>query len=195
MTSRIVYVSRLQHEVRTDALTSLANRRGLVERLEEDMARARRSFRPLSVAMLDLDRFKEYNDTFGHVAGDRLLQVYAQLLSTVVRVPDTVARYGGDEFCVVLPDTDLEGATDIVDRMHRAIDGAELDGQVVFSAGVARWDGSEDASALIERADQALYRTKQRRAPVEPLVFDDDRASPEIDGIDGAPTLSGPASP
>ena len=129
------------------------------------------------------------------MAGDRLLQVYAQLLSTVVRVPDTVARYGGDEFCVVLPDTDLEGATDIVDRMHRAIDGAELDGQVVFSAGVARWDGSEDASALIERADQALYRTKQRRAPVEPLVFDDDRASPEIDGIDGAPTLSGPASP
>ncbi len=162
MTSRFAYVSGLKRETRTDALTSLANRRGLFERLDGDMARAVRHQQPLSIAMLDLDRFKQHNDDYGHVSGDELLQSFAELLTAAVRAQDLVSRYGGDEFCIVLPETDLTGAAVLTDRTRRVVGSSDRTHGVMFSVGVAQWDGSEDATALIERADRALYQAKQQ---------------------------------
>ena len=118
MNSRANFVSGLQAETRTDPLTGLANRRCLYERIEIEMAHALRSDTPLSVAMIDLDHFKQYNDSYGHVAGDTLLRGIAALMVSNVRGQDLVSRYGGEEFCLVMPDTDLVGGHHLLDKLR-----------------------------------------------------------------------------
>jgi diguanylate cyclase (GGDEF)-like protein len=140
----------------TDPLTSVANRRGLARSLERDLAAARRSRRPLAVAMLDLDHFKAYNDREGHPAGDLLLRSAARVWTSRLRAEDLLARYGGEEFAVVLPDCgDDAEAVNAVERVRTATPG------VTTSAGVAVWDGREPAAQLIRRADAALYEAKR----------------------------------
>ena len=158
--ARVAFVAGLRHESRTDALTGLANRRTLGERLGFELARAGRSASPLAVAMVDLDHFKAYNDTHGHVAGDTVLRTIGALLASHVRGQDLAARYGGEEFCLLLPDTGARGASALLDAL-RAAATAATDGAVTLSAGVAVWDGAEDGHALVARADAALYRAKQ----------------------------------
>jgi diguanylate cyclase (GGDEF)-like protein len=152
-----------------DALTGLANRRRLELELERHVALSQRSHQPIGLALLDLDRFKSYNDTAGHLAGDALLRTVADALRSRARVTDLVVRWGGDEFCVLLPGTTVEGAMAAARDMVAAVTDAILalplpEGlpRLGASAGVACWpDHGDDPSALVDRADEALYAAKQ----------------------------------
>jgi diguanylate cyclase (GGDEF)-like protein len=139
----------------TDELTGLPNRRAWNFELPRTMERVRRTGDPLTVAILDLDRFKQFNDAHGHPAGDRLLAEAAVAWQDQLRTADRLARYGGEEFVVMLPDATFAQAHAVVDRMRLATP----DGQS-FSAGLAVWDGFEDCDELIARADGALYEAK-----------------------------------
>ena len=141
---------------RVDPLTQVANRRAWEEELPRAIARARRDGSPLVVGLLDLDNFKEYNDDWGHGMGDRLLEAYATGWRAALREVDFVARYGGDEFAVILPGTDLTAGRLVMDRLR-----ALSPERQTFSVGLALWDGSETAGALVARADGALYETKR----------------------------------
>lgn len=149
-------LGRLEEAARTDDLTGLLNRRAWSSELSREMARADRSGRPLCVAVLDLDRFKQYNDTHGHQAGDRFLKQVASIWEEALRGSDILARHGGEEFAVAMPETDLEGATEMLERLREAVPDDET-----CSAGVCLWDGSESAEGLLDRADSALYEAKE----------------------------------
>ena len=138
-----------------DALTGLPNRRTFDEQMPREMARAQRSQSSLCLAIVDLDRFKVYNDNNGHLAGDDLLRKCAVAWDSQLRGEDTIIRFGGEEFLVVLPDTSPEQAAEIVERLR-----AETPGEQTCSAGLACWDFTESAERLIDRADAALYRAK-----------------------------------
>lgn len=172
LVNRTRYVARLDALGHTDGLTGLANRRSLFAQLERARAAARRRDEPLTVVMTDLDHFKQYNDTHGHLAGDDLLRVFAERLRERTRSVDVVARYGGEEFVLALPDTDAAGARVLLGELQRRFRAdPRLDG-VTFSAGVAVWDGVEDVESLIGRADTALYRAKSAgrdRSVIDPF--------------------------
>jgi diguanylate cyclase (GGDEF)-like protein/PAS domain S-box-containing protein len=140
---------------RSDALTGLPNRRALDEQLPREMARARRAQSPLCLAIVDLDRFKAYNDAEGHLAGDEMLRRCAIAWDAELRGADTIVRFGGEEFLVVLPDAEPEQATEVVERLRTATPAGQT-----CSAGLACWDFAESAEDLIGRADSALYRAK-----------------------------------
>jgi diguanylate cyclase len=140
---------------RTDDLTGLLNRRAWDTELSRELARADRDGRPLCVAIIDLDRFKQYNDAHGHQAGDRFLKTVAGGWSEELRSSDILARYGGEEFSLAMPATDLEGAEQMLHRLRRALPEAQT-----CSAGVCLWDGEESAEKLTARADTALYSAK-----------------------------------
>ena len=151
----------------TDELTGLPNRRAFVQRLQDEISRVQRYGQPLTVAIMDLDRFKSINDEFGHCQGDSVLSRYAQEVLTVFRQHDMVARYGGEEFAVILPNTEaggacraLEKAQAVARRQSLRVDKAELP-LPTFSAGVAVYHPGESADALVKRADDALYRAKE----------------------------------
>ncbi|MGO8872256.1 MAG: diguanylate cyclase [Acidimicrobiales bacterium] len=160
-TTRANVVSGLHIESRTDPLTGLPNRRTLFERIQIEMNRALRYETPLSIAMIDLDHFKGYNDRFGHVAGDTVLRAIAALMVSNIRAQDLVVRYGGEEFCLVMPDTDILGGHHLLDKLRTGGRDTTTDFGVTLSAGLTSWDGVEDATALIRRADEALYRAKE----------------------------------
>jgi diguanylate cyclase (GGDEF)-like protein/PAS domain S-box-containing protein len=148
-------LERVEAMARTDALTGLPNRRSWEEELRREVARAERQGHALAVVMLDLDRFKDFNDRHGHQAGDRLLAEIGGVWRTQLRVSDFVARYGGEEFAALLPACPPDEAIVVLERMRLAIP----DGQTC-SAGVAYWDEQESPEALIGRADAALYQAK-----------------------------------
>ena len=150
---RLVYSMR--HQSHVDALTGVANRRVLKGRLANEVARAGRSGAPLVVAFIDVDHFKAFNDKNGHLAGDRFLIAAATTWQAQLRPSDLLARVGGEEFVVILPDCVLDTAIGIIDRLRRATP----DGHT-SSAGLAMWDGLESASDLLDRADVALYAAK-----------------------------------
>ncbi|HOC42304.1 MAG TPA: diguanylate cyclase [Thermoanaerobaculales bacterium] len=151
-----------------DVLTGLANRRRLELELERHITLSKRTGVALAVVMIDLDKFKQYNDAAGHLAGDTLLQAVASTLRTRARATDLAVRWGGDEFCILVPGTGPEGALTAAEGFVRAIReaAAELqlpDSDVVVgaSAGVACYPGDgEDGTELIARADEALYQVK-----------------------------------
>lgn len=149
-------LTRVRRLARTDDLTGLANRRRWHEELDRELARARRAGAHICVAMLDLDGFKAYNDTRGHVAGDELLTSTARAWSAAVRTTDMLARYGGDEFSLLLPDCGLDEAMTVVERMRTT-----TPRPVTCSAGLAESGGSETTESVIRRADAALYRAKR----------------------------------
>jgi diguanylate cyclase (GGDEF)-like protein len=146
---------RLADQARTDPLTGLANRRVWNERLETERERARRSTNTFAVALLDLDFFKRYNDTFGHPAGDELLRSVAAAWSAGVRPTDLLARLGGEEFAVLLPDTDLAAASVIAMRLCSVVPRDQT-----VSIGVTLYVCDEDPAVTMQRADQALYAAK-----------------------------------
>jgi diguanylate cyclase (GGDEF)-like protein/PAS domain S-box-containing protein len=155
--ARTALFARLAQQSRTDALTGVLNRRALDDELHLALLNARRDATPVSIAMLDLDHFKAYNDTYGHATGDQLLKGACAAWSGLLRAGDVLARFGGEEFVVVLPGCAPGDAHALIDRLRRATPGGQT-----CSAGVAAWDGTEAAADLIERADQALYRAKDR---------------------------------
>ena len=149
---------------RLDALTGVLNRRALFEALGAEVARAKRYKSALSCIMIDLDRFKKFNDTYGHQFGDRILQQVVQVISAHCRTSDHLGRYGGEEFLIILPETRITGATTFAERVRSAVAATSLDqieGRATVSIGVAEWIESDDsASRLISRADQALLEAK-----------------------------------
>lgn len=152
-----------------DALTGLANRNLMHEVLENNLARARRTGKVLSIAMLDLDHFKAFNDTYGHTAGDKLLAEVAGTIQNETRAMDLAVRYGGEEFLLVLADTGLDGGLEVAERIHRKIGAMSFYGaagqpaSITISIGVASYDDSiRDTDDLIRRADAALYLAKSR---------------------------------
>jgi diguanylate cyclase (GGDEF)-like protein len=148
-------VDRLRAEARTDPLTGLGNRRRWQEELPLEVERARRSGAGLAVALIDLDRFKQLNDTAGHRAGDQLLQSVAQGFAAHLRAVDLVCRIGGDEFGTALPDTSPDTAREALERLRTS-----LPSGATCSVGLAVWDGHESPDHLVQRADEALYRAK-----------------------------------
>ena len=164
----IVLNATLDQLARHDELTGLYNRRALNDRLATEMAITQRAFRPLSLLMLDIDHFKQINDKFGHLAGDDTLRCLGTILQKFVRAGDQASRYGGEEFCILLPDTTATQAVQTAERLRVQI--AETDCQpcqVYVSIGVATLSPQEDSMPLspnefIHWADQALYTAKRQ---------------------------------
>ena len=163
----IALTEQLQLMATTDALTGLPNRRKVMEGMELEVARAERSGRPLAIALLDVDRFKSINDTHGHPAGDAVLQAVADELRRVTRAGDLLGRFGGEEFAVVMPETNIEQARWACERLRKAIASRNMHfpdgtiGRVTISSGVALLAGAEGCDHLISRADGALYQAKE----------------------------------
>jgi len=155
---------RLAELATVDELTQLKNRRRFNEDLEHHVALSTRGGTPLSLVLLDVDRFKQYNDTFGHPAGDEVLRGVSASLRAGLREHDMVARFGGEEFVVLLPSTDADTAVMVSERLRAAIAARTWPfGTVTASFGIATDHPAraESAVSLVERADQALYRAKR----------------------------------
>ena len=157
--------AELGEQAITDSLTGTRNRRGITISALEAMAHAERYGHPLSVAMIDVDHFKEVNDTHGHKAGDRVLQGVAAVLTEALRLPDKVGRYGGEEFLLVMPETGLEETSKLTERIRQQVSEAEFDigdrkVKLTISIGAALFEKGEDLEQLVSRADRALYRAK-----------------------------------
>jgi diguanylate cyclase len=161
-------VENVRREAHTDALTGIANRRCFDEHLAIAVREATEQDAPLGLLMIDIDHFKRFNDSFGHQVGDKVLQLVARILKQSVKGRDTVARFGGEEFAVVLPDTPLAGAVALAEQIRTAVasrrivqkGSGEDFGVITLSVGVAALRNGEMPGALIGRADRALYAAK-----------------------------------
>jgi diguanylate cyclase (GGDEF)-like protein len=153
-------MTRLAH---TDTLTQIANRRELDETIAREVNRATRYHQPLSVIMFDLDHFKQVNDTYGHETGDTVLRESARVVQGLLRLPDLLGRWGGEEFLIVAPQTDCAQASELAERLRQAIAACRLDhiGGITASFGVAQYQPQESPEAWLKRADEALYAAKQ----------------------------------
>jgi diguanylate cyclase (GGDEF)-like protein len=164
----------------TDVLTGLANRRELEKVAVREFQRAKRFERDISLMMVDLDHFKDVNDTFDHAIGDEVLRHVAAICNSVIRGQDVLARYGGEEFVILLPETDLEGAKQLAIRMCRLVsDRAYETGQMRIpmsvSIGVTSISESDNSyHEILLRADQALHQAK-REGRNQVVVFDQGR--------------------
>ena len=155
-----------------DSLTGLYNRWYVMEKIDSEMNRSLRNGSPVSVLMLDIDHFKNINDSFGHTAGDSVLRTFGQVLRDSCRVYDVPGRYGGEEFCIVLPDTRTENTAVVAERIRERLAASrfevgEQEISVTASIGIAGVDSpaGDDlvtSSALVDRADRALYSAKNR---------------------------------
>jgi diguanylate cyclase len=164
-----VNLEAVRHESLTDPLTSLANRKYFDQALEKFVAQSVATNEPLALLMTDIDHFKAFNDTFGHLTGDQVLRLVALSVKQNVKGQDIAARYGGEEFAVVLPDTTLRAARVVADHIRRAVMTKELMkrstgehlGRVTVSIGVAVLQKGETGQSLLERADACLYAAKR----------------------------------
>jgi len=159
-------LAEAQQAAASDALTGVLNRRGFAEAFEREQARSRRKGGALALALIDLDDFKRLNDTLGHHTGDQALIHLVRVLRAALRPSDVLARFGGEEFVVLLPETSADDARAVVARLQRQLAAAPLseeDGGVslAFSAGVVVADAGESLDALIVRADAATYTAKR----------------------------------
>jgi two-component system cell cycle response regulator len=151
--------ARLESLLREDALTGLSNRRAVLTQLTGMVSAARRHGHPLSIAILDLDHFKRINDSHGHKVGDDVLVAAAHAMGTHLRAEDQLGRLGGEEFLVLLPDTDSAAAEHVAEKLRAEVAEAPTPVPVTVSIGVATWDG-EAPEDLLHRADEALYAAK-----------------------------------
>ena len=158
-------IAQAEEVSHVDQLTCLPNRRQVIKTLQSEVIRAERYMVPLSISMLDIDHFKKINDSYGHTVGDQVLFQLANILQENIRHPDTVGRYGGEEFLVVLPNTRLKQAAEQAARLSMRIREAEINvGEMLrltVSIGVAEYrHGQENWQKLLSRADMALYDAK-----------------------------------
>lgn len=153
----------LEHQATTDALTGIPNRLKFKNSMAKEINRAKRHRLPLSIILFDIDHFKEINDTYGHHIGDLVLQEMAKLVSATLRNVDVFARWGGEEFILLLPDSDLNDGKQLAERLRSDIEGNKFNAvkKITCSFGVARFNTEEEAENCILRADQALYRAKR----------------------------------
>ncbi|MCX7746019.1 MAG: diguanylate cyclase [Clostridia bacterium] len=166
--------SRLEQAVKTDELTSLYNKKYILEMLGAEIQRSVRYKKPLSVIMLDIDNFKSINDTYGHLAGDNVLKQVAEIIRSSIREIDLAGRYGGEEFVIVAPETSLNGALRLAERIRYNVENTRLhldnknkNISATISAGVRckipskAYDISKETKPLIDEADAALYQAKR----------------------------------
>ncbi len=144
----------------TDPMTNLYNYRHFLEALDHEIVRVKRTQRPLCLMMLDVDNFKEYNDTFGHLEGDFLLKEIGKVMHQNLREIDIICRYAGDEFVVVLPETEGKDAQFVADKLLQAIKEVKFKKEITVSIGVAKHDANLDRKEFIRKTDQALYQAK-----------------------------------
>jgi diguanylate cyclase len=162
-------LSTIRQEAYTDGLTGIANRRAFNKRIGELMAELRAKPSHLCLLMTDIDHFKKFNDTFGHVIGDQVIKVVAKTLSTSVRDIDFAARYGGEEFAVLFPKTRLADAVSVAEKIRATISARNMQnrrtgedlGKITLSIGVSEYAIGESTEQFVERADTALYMAKQ----------------------------------
>ena len=147
----------------TDPLTNIYNRRKFSRLLDQEIQRVERYDRFLSVVLLDIDHFKKVNDTYGHDTGDNVLRRITELIKENIRMTDILARYGGEEFVIILPETDVKGASRQIERMRKIIEKTSFDGagNLTISAGITSYMGGDSCKSMITRADKALYLAKE----------------------------------
>ena len=158
----------LKREASTDALTQLANRKMFDHALKLGIHQAGLDGAPICLLMIDIDHFKQFNDTYGHLLGDQILKLVARTLTELVQVKDTAARYGGEEFAVILPGVNLDAAIAVAETIRSQVADKRVTnrrtgqvlGQVTLSAGAAVYAPGESVGAFIHRADEALYLAK-----------------------------------
>lgn len=157
------------HEIaNTDVLTFLPNRRKIIVDLQEEVIRSNRYGTPLSISLLDLDHFKDINDTYGHTTGDEALRSVSARLREQIRHPDTIGRYGGEEFLIVLPNSQIKAAGEQAERLCQTIRALQIEAndhsfKVTISIGVAQYKvGQENWEQFLHRADEALYQAKDK---------------------------------
>ncbi len=159
-------LSQLSEKVSIDQLTGVLNRRGLDEAMLREISRAQRGASSLCVALLDIDNFKHFNDNYGHHVGDTALQHLAKVIQETLRPTDIAARFGGEEFVIILPDTSIDAAIETISRLQRALTKQFFLGNnerllITFSAGIALFRKIEDQASVLNRADQAMYLAKK----------------------------------
>ena len=180
--------SRVQKYALTDPLTRLFNRRLGLLALEREVASCDRSGRPLTVLMADLDHFKQLNDTHGHLRGDQALRAAADVMRATMRRGDTVCRYGGEEFVLVLPDTTADEAAVVAARLFTAVQrrGEELGLPLTMSLGLTAYRPGDSVEAILQRADYALYASKDqgRNRFSADVELDDEEALAPTQGAD-----------
>jgi len=161
-------LSKLENLAITDGLTKLYNLRHFYHLLEIEIDRCRRYGHPLALLLLDIDNFKVYNDTYGHLEGDKVLVKIGQIIQSCLRTMDTAFRYGGEEFTVILPETTAEEANNVAHRIRTAVEFENFFPEpenvvtVTISVGVTEYYNKESLSAFIKRADQAMYLSKEK---------------------------------
>ncbi|MFZ7126281.1 MAG: diguanylate cyclase [Desulfobacterales bacterium] len=163
---RVKMLEQLQKLATTDGLTKLFNSRHFYNQLTQEVDRTIRYNPPLSLLILDIDHFKRYNDTYGHLEGDKVLIRLAQIIESCLRKLDTAYRYGGEEFTVILPETTAEEADTVAQRIRRAVERERFsprpkeEVQVTVSVGATQYQPTEELTAFIKRADSAMYTSK-----------------------------------
>ena len=159
---------KLERLATFDSLTGLYNRRAILGKLHELINLANRYKEDFSLSMLDIDHFKRVNDRYGHLTGDEVLEKIATLIRRNIRDTDIVGRYGGEEFIIILPKTNLSSAWVVAERIRTIIEKTEMKESagnvfaITVSQGLCGWERDEDATSLISRADEALYKAKQK---------------------------------
>jgi len=168
---------KLERLANFDSLTGLYNRRAILGRLEEQTRHAGRYQEEFSLIMADLDHFKEVNDRYGHLAGDDVLESVGRLVQQSIRATDRAGRYGGEEFLIILPRTDLSSGVNVAERIRKAVEAARMEGGkgevfgITISLGLSSYQAGEETESLISRADDALYSAKKTgRNRVDPQV-------------------------
>ena len=165
---RVRMMEKLQKLAVTDGLTKLYNSRTFYSQLETEVDRFNRYKHPLALLLLDLDHFKEYNDSYGHLEGDKVLVRFSQIIKSCLRANDSAYRYGGEEFTVILPETAGAEARTVAQRIRSALEAErfspqnEKDVKITISIGVTEYQEKEELSTFIQRADQAMYLSKQK---------------------------------
>ena len=175
---RIQMLDELKKLSITDGLTQLYNSRYFYAQLKGEIERCNRYGHNLSILLLDIDKFKDYNDTYGHLEGDKILVRLGRVIKSCLRTMDTAYRYGGEEFTIILPGTDGEEAHTVAERLRTAVlaedftDGKHPDARITISIGVTQYLQEEKIASFVQRADQAMYQSKQAGRNLVSCIFD-----------------------
>jgi len=177
---RVLMLARLQELAITDGLTTLYNSRYFYKQLDSEVDRSKRYNHPLTLLFMDIDYFKHYNDTYGHMEGDKVLTRFGKVIKSCLRKMDTAYRYGGEEFTVILPETSMGEVMTVAKRIKEAIENEEFSPQsgksisMTISIGVAQYCPDERISTFVQRADKAMYLSKQRGRNQISTLFSDE---------------------